>query len=93
MLEIIDDALPIEEIHCRREEIPIQRLGEFQVLRSARNVRDGDNFFERYDLYRCDDSDHVDVSGQDGGKEASDHDERPYRSCYETLLLFLIVGQ
>lgn len=91
MLEIVYDALPIEEIHRRREEIPVEGLGEFQILRSTRNIRDSDDFFERYDLYGRDDGDNVDMAGQDGGKEAPDHDERPYCSGYEALLLFLIV--
>lgn len=28
VLEIVDDTLSIEKVHCRAQEIPVERLGE-----------------------------------------------------------------
>ena len=64
MLKIVDDALSIQEIHGRREEVPIQGLGESEVLLLAGDIGDGDDFLERHDLNCGDQADDIDMTGE-----------------------------
>lgn len=54
MLEIVDDALSVQEVHCRREPVPIQGLGKAEVLLLAGNVGDVNDLFEGDNLNRSD---------------------------------------
>lgn len=91
VLEVIDDALAIEEVHGGAEKVPVQRLGEAQAAGLTGHICDGDDLLERYNLYRCDDDDDVDVAGAENPEEAKNHDERPYGACYEVGLLLLVL--
>ena len=46
VFEIIDDAFAIEKVHCRCEEVPVQRLGQGKILVSGGHGRDCNDFFE-----------------------------------------------
>lgn len=92
VLEVVDNALSVKEIHGRREEIPVQGLGEAEVLLLAGYIGDGNNFLERDDLDGSNQNDDVDVTGEHGDKETRDHDESPYRAGNEGLLLLLVFG-
>jgi hypothetical protein len=48
MLEVIDNAFTIDEIHGNREEVPVERLCKRQVLLLGRDLSNGDDFFEGY---------------------------------------------
>jgi hypothetical protein len=74
VLKVIDDALSIEEVHGRSQEIPVQRLGEAQTPGPTRNVGNGNNLLEGYDLDGSDNNDNVDMAGEHGDEEAADHD-------------------
>ncbi len=92
VLEVVDNALAIEEVHGRGEPVPVQALGGLQVARAAGNARDGDDFLEGDDLDGGDNGDDVDVAHEEGREEASDHDESPERPGEEIGLLLLILG-
>lgn len=92
VLEVVDDALSIEEVHGCREEIPVEGLGEAEVLLLARNVGDGDNFLERNNLNGSHQDDDIDMTGEQGDKKAGDHHKCPYRPGNESLFLLLVLG-
>lgn len=69
MFEIIYDALSVKEVHCRCQEIPIERLGKSEVSGFARNIRNRDHFFEGNDLDCCYDSNNVDMTSKHGHEE------------------------
>lgn len=48
MLEVIDNAFTINEIHGNREEVPVERLCKRQVLLLGRDLSNGDDLFEGY---------------------------------------------
>ena len=87
MLEVINDALAIEEVHGGAKEIPIQRFGETQTARAAGDIRDRNDFFEGDDLDSSDDDYDVDVAGEHGSKEDANHHEGPDGAGDESLLL------
>ena len=93
MLEIVDDALSIQEIHRRGQEIPIERLCKPQVLRSARNVGDSYDLLEGHNLDSCDQDNKVEVAGKEGHEEPSNHYKRPYRPGNKSLFLLLVIGE
>lgn len=62
VLEVIDHTLPIQEVHCGPEEIPVQRLCESQTPRPAGHVGYGDDLLEGHDLDGRDNHDDVDVA-------------------------------
>jgi hypothetical protein len=93
MLEVVDDALAVEEVHGSAEEVPVERLGEAQTARLAGHVGDGNDLLERYDLYGGDDDDDVEVAGAEDPEEAHDHDEGPYGARYEVGLLLLVLAR
>ena len=92
VLEVVYDALAVEEIHSGRKPVPVQALGRLQVTSPARNARDGDDFFEGYDLNSSDDGQDVDVTHKERREETSNHDEGPERSRDKGGLLFLVLG-
>lgn len=92
MLEIVDDAFSVEKIHGRREKVPVQRLGEAEILLLTGNIGDGNDFLERDDLNRSHNDNNVDVSGEHGDEKERDHDESPYCPRNEGLFLLLVFG-
>lgn len=46
VLEIVDHALSVQEIHSGRQKVPIQRFSEPQVLLLIRDTGDRDDFLE-----------------------------------------------
>lgn len=89
VLEVIDNALTVQEVHCDTEEVPVERFREPQTPCSRRNIADRDDFLEAYDLHRCHNDDQVQMPSEHRAEEATDHDERPYGTRYEGLLLLL----
>lgn len=89
MLEVVNDALAVEEVHGHPEEVPVQGLCESQTSRPARHVYDADNLFEGHDLDGGYDDDDVDVPGEQGAQKHADHDKGPYCAGDECLLLLL----
>lgn len=92
MLEVVNDALSVQKVHCRRQKVPIQRFGETQVLLLIRDIGDGDNFLEGDDLDSGNESDDIDVPREQRDEETGDHYEGPYRPGDEGLLLLLVFG-
>ena len=93
MLEIVDDALSIQIIHCRSQEIPIERFCKSQVLRFAGDIGDSNDLLERHDLDSGDQDNKVEVAGKQGHEEPGNHYERPYRPGNKGLLLLFVIGE
>lgn len=91
VLEVVDDAFPVEKIHGGPEEIPIQRAGKRKVLGSAGNVGYRNDLFEGDNLDGGDDTNDVDMAGEHGEEEAEDHDKAPYRPGDEGLFLLFVL--
>lgn len=62
MLEVIDHALSVKKVHGCGEEIPVQRLGEAEILLLTGHIGDSDNFLEGNDLNGSHDSDDIDMA-------------------------------
>lgn len=92
MLEIIDDTLAIEEVHCRSQPIPVQCLGELQSTRATRHIGNGNDFLEGYYLDCSHNRYDVDVAHEHGPEEYANHEECPYRSSDESLLLLFVLS-
>lgn len=92
VLEVVNDAFSVEEIHGGSQEVPIQALRKSQASGAARDIGNGDNLLEGNDLNSSYDDNDVDVAGEHGPEEASNHDQRPDCAGNEGLLLLLIVG-
>lgn len=90
MLKVVDHALSIEKIHGCRQEIPIQRLCEPQVLLLIGDIGDSDDLLERYDLDSRDKGNDIDMTREQCNEETSNHNKSPYRPSDEGLLLLLI---
>jgi hypothetical protein len=93
VLEVVDDALAIEEVHGSAEEVPVERLGEAQTASLAGHIGDCNDLFEGDDLHGGDDDDDVDVAGAEDPEEAEDHDEGPYCAFYEVGLFLLVLAR
>lgn len=93
MLEVVDHALAVQEVHGRSKEVPVESLGEAQAACSRRHVGNRNNLLVADDLHRSHDDEHVDVAGEHGSEEECDHDESPDRACDEGLLLLFVLGQ
>lgn len=91
MLKVVDDALPVQEVHGGGKPVPVQALGGAELAGSGGDARDGDDLLEGDDLDDGDDEDDVYVAHEEGGEEATDHEQRPYCPRYEVLLLLLVV--
>lgn len=50
VLEVVDDALAVEEVHGRSEKVPVQRLGKAQATVLAGHIGYGDDLLEGHDL-------------------------------------------
>lgn len=92
VLEVVDDALSVKEVHSRCKKVPVQGLGEAKVLLLAGDVGDGNNFLERDDLNGSHNADDVDVAREHGDEKAGNHHEGPYRPGNEGLFLLLVFG-
>lgn len=92
MLEVVDHALAVQEIHRCGQEIPVQRFGEAQILLLVRDIGDSNNLLEGYDLDPGDEGNNIDMTGEQGDEETGNHHEGPYRSGNEGLFLLLILG-
>lgn len=92
MLEVVDDALAVEEVHGRAEPVPVETLGGAQIAGAARDVGNGDDFLEGDDLDGGDNEDDVDVAHEEGEEEAGNHDEGPEGTRPEVGLLLGVLG-
>lgn len=92
VLEVVDHALSVQEVHSCRQKVPIQRFGEPQVLLLVGDVGDSDNLLERNDLNSSNEGDDIDMTGEQRDEETGNHHEGPYRPGNEGLLLLLIFG-
>jgi hypothetical protein len=93
VLEVVNDALAIQEVHGGAEEVPVERLGEAQAAGLAGHIGDGNDLLERNDLHGGDNDDDVDVAGAEDPEEAHDHHEGPYGAGYEVGLLLLVLAR
>lgn len=91
VLEVVDHAFSIQEIHGSPQEIPVCRFCESQASGFAWNINDAHHFLERNDLNCRDEHYNIDVTCHDCANESSDHQKRPYRSCNECRLFLLVV--
>ena len=62
MFEVVDHTLPVKEVHCRSEEVPIERSSESQIFCPARHIGNGDDFFKRHNLDPGNDSYNVQMT-------------------------------
>lgn len=92
MLEVVDDGFTVEVVHGGGQPVPVQALRGTKAAGLCRDGGDGDDLLEGDDLDGGDHADDVDVAGEEGGKEAADHDERPEGTCHEVGLLLLVLG-
>lgn len=92
VLEVVDNALAIQKVHCCPQEIPVQRLGEAEAAGAAGHIGYGNDLLERYDLYRGDDDNDVDMAGGHGAEEESNHNQGPHGTLHEVCLFLFIVG-
>jgi len=92
VLEVVDDALAIQEVHGGSEKVPVQRFGEAQAAGLAGHVCDCNDLLEGDDLDGGDDDDEVDVAGAEDPEEAHDHDDGPYCARYEVCLFLFVLG-
>lgn len=91
MFEIVDDAFAIEEVHCGRQEVPVQGLSQRKILRFSGYGRDCNDFFEGDDLDSGHHGDDVNVTCKHGGEEGCYHYQRPYCACDEGLLFLFVL--
>lgn len=92
VLEVVDDALAVQEVHGSAEEVPVQRLRKAQAAGLAGDVGYRNDLLEADDLDGGDDDDDVQVAGAEGEEEASNHDQRPCCAHDEVGLLFLVLA-
>jgi len=92
MLQIVDDALAIQEVHGCGQPVPVETLGRAQVAGLARQVGNGNDLLERDNLNSCDDGQHVNMTHKEGGEKTTNHDEGPESACDEVGLLLLVLG-
>lgn len=78
MLEVVNHTLPVQEVHCGGQPIPVQRFCEFQSSSPAGNICNCNDLFERDDLNCGHNSNDVDVAHEHSIKERADHNECPY---------------
>ena len=91
MLKVVNDALPIEEIHRCRQEVPVQRFRELDIPRPARNACNCNHLLKRHDLDGGDNGNYVYVAGEHGEEEDGYHDKGPYCPGNERLLFLLVI--
>lgn len=93
VLEVVDDALAVEKVHCAGEPVPVEALGGADVARATGDGGDGDDFLEADNLDGGDDGDDVDVADEEGGEEQGQHAKGPegarHKVCPFLLVFFL----
>ena len=77
VLEVIDDALAVEEVHGTGQPVPVEALDGLKIASFARDTGDGNNLLKADDLDSGDTGNDVDMPGEKGTEEAADHDEGP----------------
>lgn len=92
MLEVVNDSLAVEEVHCRRKPVPVETLSGAQRAGATGDVGDGDDLLEGNDLDSRDDADDVDVAHEECRKEHGEHDKGPEGARHEVGLLFFVLG-
>ena len=92
VLKIVDHVLAVQVVHDRAQEVPVQCAREAQVLGLAGRIGDGDDLLEGDELHGRDDGYYVDVAGEHEGEEEGNHDQGPYCTSDEGLLLLGLFG-
>lgn len=92
VLEVVNDSLAVEEVHCRRKPVPVETLSGAQRAGATGDVGDGDDLLEGNDLDGRDDADDVDVAHEESRKEHGEHDKGPEGACHEIGLLLFVLG-
>lgn len=92
MLEVVDDSLAVEEVHCSGQPVPVETLSRSQGAGAAGNVGDGDNLLKGDDLDSSDDCDDVNVTHEERGEEQRKHDKGPESARYEVGLFLFVLG-
>lgn len=92
VLEVVDDALAVEEVHCRGQPVPVEALGGLEGTGAAGDVGNGNDLFEGDDLDGGDNGDDVDVAHEEGNEEAGNHDQGPNGACPKVGLFLFIFG-
>jgi hypothetical protein len=92
VLEVVDDALAVQEVHGGSQEVPVQRFGEAQAAGLAGDVGYRNDLLEADDLDSGDDNNDVQVASAEGEEEASDHDQGPCGAHDEVGLLLLVLA-
>lgn len=90
VLEIVDNALSVQEVHCDGKEVPVQRPRQWEILPFGGHLCDVDDLLEADDLNSSDQEENVNVSAEHGQEEAPDHCQGPYRTSDKGLFLLLI---
>lgn len=92
VLEVVDYALAVQEVHRRAQKVPIQCLREAQRTRSTGHIGDSYHLLEADDLYRRYDDDHVNMAGEHAAEEDGNHDQSPDGAGDEGLSLLFGFG-
>jgi len=92
VLEVVDDAFAVEEVHGRRQPVPAEALCGPNVARPARDTGNSDDLLKRHDLDRSYNGDDVDMAHEQSSEETADHHKCPECPGYEVGLLLLVVG-
>lgn len=92
VLEVVDDALAVQEVHGGAEEVPVERLCETQAAGLAGHVCDCNDLLEGDALDGRDHDDDKEVACAEGPEEGGNHDESPYGAGNEVGLFLLILG-
>ena len=61
MLEVVNHALSVEEVHRRPKKIPIERPRKGKILCATGDMRDGDYLLEGNNLEGRNNANHIDV--------------------------------
>lgn len=92
VLEVVDDALAIQKVHCGAQKVPVERLCEAQTAGLTGDVCDGNDLLEGHNLDCGDDDDDVEMAGAEGPEEAGNHEQGPYCARDEVCLFLFILG-
>lgn len=92
VLEVVDDSLAVEEVHCGCQPVPVETFSRSQGAGAAGNIGNGNNLLEGNDLDSGNDADNVNVTHEECGKEQGEHDKCPESAGYEVGLLLFVLG-
>jgi hypothetical protein len=73
VLEVVNDALSVQEIHCCGQKIPVETFGELKILLSRWNICNRNNFLERHHLHHRDNGGDIDMPGSHRPEEYAYH--------------------